>query len=102
MPRITFKQEEDSNEEVQPPLHISKKFKVGKPSKSGMKWDKKWSKATKQAYNQALTEFIKKNPTSKEAKKKERRTKKRELYANFKKQKKELDRQFAASNDDEE
>ena len=101
-PRVTFKQEEDSNDEAQPLLCTSKKFKVGKPYKSGMEWDENWSKATKKSYAKAYNKFSKKNPRSKEAKKKEQRLKRRELYEKIKKQQKELDKQFAAINDDDE
>ena len=67
-----------------------------------MEWEEHWSKSTKQAYNLVLNKFNKKNPWSKEAKKKERRAKKTELYANFKKQQKELEKQYAAGDSDDE
>ncbi len=67
-----------------------------------MHWDDNWSKATKKAYNDAKNEFAKKNPKSMEAKRRKRSSKRRKLWEEFQKKSKELDRQMATSDDDEE
>ncbi len=67
-----------------------------------MQRDDNWSKATKKAFNEARNEFAKKNPRSEEAKRRKRSAKKRELWKEFQKKTKELDRQMATSDDDEE
>ena len=90
-PRVTFK-EDDSDNKPPPCRRATKKFKVGKPFKTGMKFDESWDKATQKAFTDGRNEFVKKNPKSMEAKKRKRNARKRELYAEFQKKSKELDR----------
>ncbi len=58
---------------------------MGKPFKTGMKWDKSWDKATKKGFSDGRTEFIKKHPNSMEAKQRKHNARKRKLYNDFKK-----------------
>ncbi len=67
-----------------------------------MRWNDDWSKATKKAYNDAKREFAKKNPRSNEAKQGKQSSKRQKLWEEFQRKTKELDKQMAAGDDDEE